>query len=357
MVDQRIITYGAAPVIMAALSVISYIFFAASYFILKDTRTTFTVRVMWRLCLCDLLQMATLLLYLTPIYNGSDAGCKAIEFLYRSFYLLQFFYSVILSRYLYEWLVKQQPKEGTTSGKYFIYTSNVVILISMGMAASVLTDLVGLKSTDSGQRCIVNEDLVKYLFLLPFFIAMVFNLFVLLRVFNFLHTRLVNARRIRDVSNVVESEREAELITKQSELRLFTSIILAFGFVKIPYAIFRIAYTVGADQFPYPDNSLNILWCIGSTISFSQGFLLVLIVSKIYHLYDRLRDVMSHRKTSDPVDQRSTSPITDHDIEHQTNSLPPPVGHDNNLDSLKSSDSDDGNEIPIQDMLTTTTKS
>jgi len=229
-----------------------------------------------------------------------------------------------------------------------------VILISMGMAASVLTNLVGLNATDSGQRCVVNENLVKYLFLLPFFIAMIFNLFVLLRVFNFLHTRLANARQIRDISNVVESEREAELITKKSELRLFTSIFLAFGFVKIPYAVFRIAFTVGADQFPYPSNTLNILWCIGSTISFSQGFLLVLIVAKIYHLYDRLRDIILHRRASDATDQRSTSPITDHDLEHQTNSRLPPVERDN-LDSIKSSDSEEGNEIPIQDMLTTTT--
>jgi len=199
------------------------------------------------------------------------------------------------------------------------------------------------------------KNLVDYLFLLPFFIAMVFNLFVLLRVFNFLHTRLANARQIRDISNVVESEREAELITKKSELRLFTSIFLAFGFVKIPYAVFRIAFTVGADQFPYPSNTLNILWCIGSTISFSQGFLLVLIVAKIYHLYDRLRDIILHRrKASDATDQRSTSPITDHDLEHQTNSRLPPVERDN-LDSIKSSDSEEGNEIPIQDMLTTTT--
>jgi len=260
---------------------------------------------------------------------------------------------VILARYIYEWLVKQQPKEGTTTGKYFIYTSNFVILISMGMAASVFSNLVGLKNVDSGQKCIVNENLVDYLFLLPFFIAMVFNLFVLLRVFNFLHTRLVNARRIRDTTNVVESEREAELITKKSELRLFTSLFLAFGFVKIPYAVFRIAFTVGADQFPYPSTTLNILWSIGSTISYSQGFLLVLIVAKIYHLYDRLRDVILRRRVSGAVDQHSTSPITDNDLEHQTNSHPP-VGHDN-LDSIKSSDSEDGNEIPIQDMLTTTT--
>jgi len=219
----------------------------------------------------------------------------------------------------------------------------------MGMACAVFSDLVNISSNG----CIVNSDLVKYLFLLPFFLTMVYNLFVLLRVFGYLHSRLVNARRIRNTGSVVESEREAELVTKKSEFWLFTSIILAFGFVKIPYAIFRFAFAViNASQFPYADDTLNLLWSIGATVSFSQGFLLVLITSKIYNLYGRLKEVLQKRKR-DSMGPSSTAPISKPDIEEQTNSYPPPVGHDNNLDSLKSSDSEDGNEIPLQDMLTT----
>jgi len=128
---------------------------------------------------------------------------------------------------------------------------------------------------------------------------------------------------------------------------------LAFGFVKIPYAIFKIAFEYGANQFPFPNNvPENVLWSIGAAISFSQGFLLVILVGRMFNLFSRLKEEFIKKRLASSVnsiDKNAATPMTPtaHAKISDTQSAP----HDNNLDSIRSSDSEDGTELPLSDML------